>query len=101
MRDTLALVLVNLTSVCWLPGAGNRPQTVRSASAAESATAFVSQHTQRYDLHVYRTANTANFGKRPGGATRFSMRTIARDRSGPTEVARISSATWSGDRKRL
>jgi hypothetical protein len=28
--DTLALVLVNLTSVCWLPGTGNRPQTVRS-----------------------------------------------------------------------
>jgi hypothetical protein len=30
VRDTLALVLVNLTSVCWLPGTGNRPQTVRS-----------------------------------------------------------------------
>ena len=30
VRDTLALALVNLTSVCWLPGTGNRPQTVRS-----------------------------------------------------------------------
>ena len=30
MRDTLALALVNLASVCWLPGTGNRPQAVRS-----------------------------------------------------------------------
>ena len=28
------------------------------------------------------------------------MRTIARDTSGPTEVARISSPSWSGTRKR-
>jgi hypothetical protein len=30
VRDAPALVLVNLISVCWLPGTGNRPQTVRS-----------------------------------------------------------------------
>ena len=30
VRDAPALVLVNLTSVCWVPGTGNRPQTVRS-----------------------------------------------------------------------
>jgi hypothetical protein len=32
VRDTLALVLVNLTSAGWLPGTGNSPQTVRSSA---------------------------------------------------------------------
>jgi hypothetical protein len=70
--------------------------SVRSASAAVSTTAFISQHNQRCDLQFHNRINTANFGKRPGGPTRFSMRTITRDRSGPTEIARISSPTWSG-----
>jgi hypothetical protein len=49
VRDTLALVLVNLTSVCWLPSTGNRPQTVRRSSAVVLAVAFVSQHNQLCD----------------------------------------------------
>jgi hypothetical protein len=71
VRDALAFVLVNLPPCAGCPV----PATVRRPSAVELLTAFISQHNQRYDLHVYRTANTANFGKRPGGATRFSMRT--------------------------
>jgi hypothetical protein len=36
-----------------------RPQSVRSPSAAVSTTAFISQHTQRCDLLLSRTANAA------------------------------------------
>jgi hypothetical protein len=38
---------------------------VRNASAVVSTTAFISQHSQRCDLHIYRTADAAYRYKRP------------------------------------
>ena len=48
-------------AVATAKGSGFGPQWVRSGSAAVLATAITSQHNQRCDLHVPRTANTACF----------------------------------------
>jgi hypothetical protein len=55
----MALVMVNLTSVCWRPGTGNRPQTVRRSSAVVLAIAFVSQHNQLCDQYLLNDPNRA------------------------------------------
>jgi hypothetical protein len=68
VRDTPALVLVNLTSAGWLPV----PATVRRPSAVELTTAFISQHNQHSDLHRYNAPNIAKRYKRRDNRIRLT-----------------------------
>jgi len=87
VRDTLALALVNLTSVCWLPvrAIDRRP------SAVELTTAFISQHNQHSDLHRCNAPNTGKRYKHPDNRIRLAGQ-LARPQ--PARLAR-SCGCWN------
>jgi hypothetical protein len=53
-------------------------QRGRSGAAVVSTLVIARQQCQRCDQQFYNSINTANFSKRPGGRTCFSMRTNSR-----------------------
>jgi hypothetical protein len=61
VRDALPIVLVNLTSVCWLPGMA----TVRRSSAKELVAILRNHQSQRLELQVRSTTNAVWRTKRP------------------------------------